>query len=84
MNIESIYTNQVAGNKIFFVPGTLGGITKERDPFFENLENKVSEKFLEITKNDPEEVHMQSTSSGLKVYGLEDAIRELILLQKQN
>jgi len=80
MSLSNIYLNQVKHNPVNMFSSSFGGMpTIEKDPTILGLEQQLFDKFQEI--NPPEEI---KSPIKIKPNTVEDAIRELLELQKNN
>ena len=61
--------------------GSFGGTSFERDPHFVNLEQSVFSKISELTKENETVRRPENKSNGLRTVSVEDAIRELQMLE---
>lgn len=61
--------------------GSFGGTSFERDPHFINLEQSVFSKISELTKENETVRKPENKSNGLRTVSVEDAIRELQMLE---
>jgi hypothetical protein len=63
----------------------IGGSTPatfERDPYFSNLEHNVFSQISELVKDEPVAQLPEYKSNQLKQFSVEDAIKELLELEK--
>jgi hypothetical protein len=61
--------------------GSFGGTSFERDPHFISLEQSVFSKISELTKEEQTTPRPENKSNGLRVVSVEDAIKELQMLE---
>jgi hypothetical protein len=61
--------------------GSFGGTSFERDPHFVNLEQSVFSKISELTKEYETVRKPENKSNGLRTVSVEDAIKELQMLE---
>jgi hypothetical protein len=85
MDLEKVYTSQVQPKGSVRAGSTGGsfGAVYERDPAFRKLENSVFSKINELTKQFEEPTNRPpNKQSDLKVVSIEDAMKELLELEK--
>ena len=84
-SLERIYSNQVQprGSVRAGSAGGSFGAVYERDPAFRKLENSVFSKINELTKEFEEPTNrLDYKKADLKVVSIEDAMKELLELEK--
>jgi hypothetical protein len=83
MDLENVYASQVRKSPVPMYPGgTSFGPTYERDPALRNLERSVFGKINELTKQFEETAPKQEVIPQLRAVSVEEAIKELIELEK--
>jgi hypothetical protein len=84
-SLERIYSNQVQprGSVRAGSAGGSFGAVYERDPHFRKLENSVFSQINELTKEFEEPTYIPDyKKADLKVVSIEDAMKELLELEK--
>jgi len=85
MNLSDVYSQQVKKTPVIGASfGMHGGVHTQKDPIINKLEQDVFAKMQELDKMDhPNQVPTKTPSTGIQNFSVEDAIRELAMLQNK-
>lgn len=88
MDLEKVYSSQVQprGSVRAGSAGGSFGAVYERDPHFRKLENSVFSQINELTKEfeEPKPAREEYKKNEVKTVSLEDAMKELLELEKHS